>query len=68
MASGDFKNLAERTAADKVLKDKAFNVGKDLKYKDQRGSASVVYKLFDKKISGGGVTVLQINLYLKMNN
>ena len=28
MAYGDFKNLARRTASDKVLRDKAFNVAK----------------------------------------
>ena len=26
MAYGDFKDLARRTAADKVLRDKAFNI------------------------------------------
>ena len=29
MASGDFKDLNRRTAADKVLRDKAFNIAKD---------------------------------------
>ena len=29
MAYGDFKDLAKRTAADKVLRDKAFNIAKD---------------------------------------
>ena len=32
MAYGDFKDLAKRTAADKVLRDKAFNISKDPKY------------------------------------
>ena len=32
MAYGDFKDLAKRTAADKVLIYKAFNIAKDLKY------------------------------------
>ena len=32
MAYGDFKDLTKRTAADKVLRDKAFNIAKDLKY------------------------------------
>ena len=32
MAYEDFKDLRKRTAADKVLKDKAFNIAKDLKY------------------------------------
>ena len=29
MAYGDFKDLAKRTAADKVLRDKAFNIAKN---------------------------------------
>ena len=32
MAYGDFKDLAERTDSDKVLKDKAFNIAKNPKY------------------------------------
>ena len=32
MAYGDFKNLNKRTAADKVLRDKAFNIAKIPKY------------------------------------
>ena len=50
MAYGDFKDLNRRTVADKVLCDKAFNIAKDPKYDGyQRGLASMVYKLFDKK-------------------
>ena len=55
MAYGGFKDLKERTAADKVLRDKAFNIAKNLKYDGyQRGLASMVYKLFDKKTKGSG--------------
>ena len=32
MAYGDFKDLNRRTFADKVLRDKAFNVAKNPKY------------------------------------
>ena len=32
MAYGDFKDIAKITAADKVLKNKAFNIAKDPKY------------------------------------
>ena len=32
MAYGDFKDLAKRTAANKVLRDKTFNIAKDSKY------------------------------------
>ena len=49
MAYGDFKNLAKRTASDKALRDKAFNIAKNLKYDGyQRGLAPMVYKFFDK--------------------
>ena len=58
MAYGDFKDLKKRTAADKVLKDKAFNIAKNPKYDGyQRGLASMVYKFFDKKTKGSGVTL-----------
>ena len=50
MAYGDFKDLARRTASDKVLRDKAFNIAKNPKYDGyKRGLASMVYKFFDKK-------------------
>ena len=53
MAYGDSRDLAKRTAADKVLTNKAFNIGKDKKYYGyQRGLSSMVYKLFDKKTAG----------------
>ena len=57
LAYGDFKDLKKRTAADKVLRDKAFNIAKNPKYDGyQRGLASMVYKLFDKKTKGSEVT------------
>ena len=53
MAYGDFKDLAKRTAVDKVLRDKAFNIAKDPKYDAyQRGLASMVYTFFDTKTAG----------------
>ena len=52
MAYGDFKDLPKRTAADKVLRDKAFKIASDQKYGYQRGLASMVYKFFDKKSQG----------------
>ena len=56
MAYGDFKDLARRTASDKVFRDKAFNIAKNPKYDGyQRGLASMVYKIFDKKSTGSGV-------------
>ena len=71
MAYGDFKDLARRTASDKVLRDKAFNIAKNPKYDGyQRGLASMIYKFFnktsasltDKSVSGSGV-----NIPLKFN-
>ena len=50
MAYGDFKDLNRRAVADKVLRDKAFNIAKNPKYDGyQGGLASMIYKLFDKK-------------------
>ena len=50
MAYGDFKDLKRRTASDKILRDKAFNIAKNPKYDGyQRGLASMVYKFFEKK-------------------
>ena len=58
MAYGDFKDLARRTSSDKVLRDKAFNIAKNPKYDGyQRGLASMVYKCFDKKLTGSGVNI-----------
>ena len=56
MSYGDSKDLARRTASDKVLRDKAFNIASNPKYDGyQRRLDSVVYKFFDKKTSGSGV-------------
>ena len=50
MAYGDFKDLARRTASDKVIRDKAFNIAKGPKYDGYQTSlALMVYKFFDKK-------------------
>ena len=56
MAYGDFKDLKRRTASDKILRDKAFNIAKNPKYDGyQRGLASMVYKFFDKKSTGSSI-------------
>ena len=66
MAYGGFKYLARRTASDKVLRDEAFNIAKKPKYDGyQRGPASMVYKVFNKKSKGSGVN---IEVMLIMNN
>ena len=57
MAYGDFKDLKRRTASDKILRDKVFIIAKNPKYDGyQRGLASIVYKFFDKKSAGSGIT------------
>ena len=51
--------LTKRAAADKALRDKAFDIAKDPKYDGyQRGLASMVYKFFDKMTKDSGVTTL----------
>ena len=55
MAYGDFKGIKRRTASDKILRDKAFNIAKNPKYDGrQKGLASMVYKFFDIMSSGSG--------------
>ena len=55
MAYGKSKDLAKTTQPDKVLWDKPFKIANDPKYDGyQRGLASMVCKLFDKKSSGSG--------------
>ena len=64
IAYGHFKDLAGRTASDKVVRDEAFNFAKNPNYDGyQRGLVSRVYKfldkmspsLTDKSAKGGGV-------------
>ena len=46
----DHKDLIKRTEADKVLRDKAYDIASNPEYDGyQRGLASMVYKFFDKK-------------------
>ena len=55
MAYGDFKGIVRRAAADKVLRDKAFNIAKNPKYDGyQRGLA---YKFFEKRSKASGVNI-----------
>ena len=60
MAYGKFEDLARRTASDKILKGKAFNIAKNSIYnRYQRGMASVVFKFVDRRsTSGSGVDTL----------
>ena len=55
-AYSDSKDLTKRTVADKILRNRAFNVAKDPKYDGyQRELTSMVYKFFDKKSKGSGI-------------
>ena len=48
--------MLTRTVSDKVSRDKAFNIAKNTNYDGyQRGLASMVYKFFEKKSSGGAI-------------
>ena len=52
MTYGYFKDLPRRTASDKIIHDKAFNIAKNSKYDGyQTGLASIVSECFDKKNS-----------------
>ena len=56
MTYGDFKHLSRRTFADKVLRDKAFIIPKDLEHDGyQHGIASITYNFFDKKTSDSSI-------------
>ena len=62
MVYGDFKDLARRTASDKILRDEAFNIAKNPKYdRYQMGLASVFYTFFDKKSAGSDVNMYANN-------
>ena len=53
----DHKDLINRTEADKVLRDKAYDIASNPGYDGyQRGLACMVYKFFDKKSIGSGTT------------
>ena len=54
-AYADHKDLINRTKSDKGLRDKAYNIASNPEYDGyQRGLASMVYKIFDKKYMGSG--------------
>ena len=56
MTYGDSNNLSQRTATDKILRNKASNIAKNPKYdRYQKGFASMVYKFFDKMSLGVGI-------------
>ena len=48
--------MTKRTASDKILRDKGFNIAKNLKYdRYQRGIALMVHRFFDKNPFGSGI-------------
>ena len=69
MAYGDFKDLTRRTASDKILRDKVFNIAKNPKYdRFQRELDSLVYKFLIKNPQVVVLICVQINLLLIMKN
>ena len=55
-AYADHKDLINRTEANKVLRDKAYDIASNPEYDGyQRGLVSMVYKFFDKKSTGSGI-------------
>ena len=51
-AYADHKDLINRTEADKLLRDKAYDIASNPVYDGyQRGLASMVYKFFDSKVA-----------------
>ena len=67
MTYGDFEDLGRRTASDKILRDKAFYIAKNPQYDGyQRGLASMVYKFFDKKLKGDGISNNEIKQNLQL--
>ena len=59
-AYAEHNDLINRTKSDKVLRDKVHNIASNPEYDCyQRGLASMVYKFFDKKSTGGGFKKLK---------
>ena len=66
-AYSDSKDLTKRTVADKILRNRAFNIAKDSKYDGyQRGLSSTVYTFLIKNLKE--VESLILNSHLKINN
>ena len=66
-AYSDSQDLTKRTVADKILRNRAFNIAKDPKYDGyQRGLAPMVYEFVDKKSKGSGTK--QVNTKLTPQN
>ena len=56
-AYADHKDLINRTEADKVLRDKRYDIASNPNYDGYHsGLVRMVYKLFDKKSTGSGIS------------
>ena len=55
MAYGDFKDLTKRTASDKILRDKAFNIAKNPKYNGYQGGVASIIYIFFQNTSGSSI-------------
>ena len=56
MAYEDCKDLTNRTASDKILRDRVFNIAKNPEYCGCRsGLASMIYKFFKKETLGSHI-------------
>ena len=65
MPYGDFKDLTRRTASDKTLRDKAFNIVKNPKYDGyQHGRPLMVIHFLIKRLL---VVVLKMKIYETKN-
>ena len=50
MANGDFKNFTRRTASDKILHEKAFNISQNPKFDEyQKDLTSMTYTFLNKE-------------------
>ena len=63
MAHGDFKDLARRTAADRILRNKPYKIAKDSSNTNgyQKALVAMVYKFFDKKATVSGIKSIPYN-------
>ena len=62
MAYWDFKDLTIRTASDKVLRHKPFNIDKNPQYDGcKKGLASVIYKFLIKSRKVAGSLIMRLN-------
>ena len=56
MTDKDFKDLTRRTASNKILRNKVFNLAQNLKhYGYQKSLASMVYDFFERKTSRSNI-------------